>query len=247
MGTLNVGRRPDLDAAAASGPSQGVLDEGTLAVLAAQERERARLADELHDGAAQLLSNLAMHCEIVDRQMTTDPPAARAELARMREMLGRELESLRGYISQLRPPMASSEDLDAALREAAGRLTQTSGVPVEVRLDAPATSLESAARSAVLRVAQEALRNIGKHAAASRAWLHTRYDRTAPSPVWLLEVGDNGRGFDLGAVDGGTSRRHFGLRFMRERSELLGARLAIDTQPAAGTVVRLTIQSGERS
>jgi two-component system, NarL family, sensor histidine kinase DegS len=247
MGTLGLPRRPDLDALAEAKESvDRALDDLALAVLAAQERERARLADELHDGAAQVLSNLIMHTEIVERQIALNPDEARAELQQMRRMLTAELDNLRAYINQLRPPMSHSDDLDEALREAAERLTETTGVPVDVRLDAPAAALERAARPAVLRVAQEALRNTAKHAQASRAWLHTRSEPSASGSLWVLEVGDDGQGFDLDKVRRPGNRRHFGLRFMRERSELLGARLTIDTRPAAGTVVRLSIQSGER-
>ena len=61
----------------------------------------------------------------------------------------------------------------------------------------------------------------------------------------MLEVGDNGRGFDLDTVAAHPNRRHFGLRFMRERSDLLGSQLSIQTSPAAGTVVRLSINPRE--
>ncbi len=247
MGTLDLGRRPDNEAATgATGSVELPLDDLARAVLAAHESERARLADELHDGAAQVLSNLVMHSEVVERQLAGDPEGARAELQHMRRLLSTELENLRAYIGQLRPPMADSEDLDEALREAATRLTETTGVSVDVQLDGPADRLDSAARPAVLRVAQEALRNIAKHATANRAWLHTSIAADPVASVWVLEVGDDGRGFDLDAIAGHADRRHFGLRFMRERSDLLGARLAIDTKPAAGTVVRLTIKSGGR-
>lgn len=252
MGTLGLGRRSDLDAPAEAPESfDRALDDLTVAVLAAQERERGRLADELHDGPAQVLSNLVMHTEIIERQLALDPAEARAELQQMRRLLNAELENLRAFIGQLRPPMSSSDDLDEALREAAARLTETNGVPVEVRLEAPPARLERAIRPAVLRVAQEALRNTARHAGASRAWLHTRLEpieagEAEAASAWLLEVGDDGRGFDLDAVDGHPDRRHFGLRFMRERSDLLGGRLTIDTRPAGGTVVRLAILNGER-
>lgn len=248
MGSLGLGRRPDLDALVEAKESvDRALDDLALAVLAAQERERARLADELHDGAAQVLSNLIMQTEIIERLLRDDPVEARAELVAMRQQLTTELDSLRGYINQLRPPMAESDDLDEALREAAARLTETAGVPVEVRLEASPAALERGARPAVLRVAQEALRNIAKHAEAKHAWLTTVVEQGPAGPLWVLEVGDDGRGFDPENIGRQPSRRHFGLRFMRERSELLGARLAIETHPAAGTVVRLSIStSGER-
>jgi two-component system nitrate/nitrite sensor histidine kinase NarX len=97
----------------------------------------------------------------------------------------------------------------------------------------------------VLRVAQEALRNIAKHSGASRAWVVTR-TITDPDGVtrWQLEVGDDGKGFDFDTATSHPNRRHFGLRFMRERAELLGSELTITTSPASGTIVRLTTEIG---
>lgn len=245
MGTLSPDRKRRLGALAEAKESvDRALGDLALAVLEAQERERTRLADELHDGPAQALSNLIMQSEVIERLLREDPEKALAELDRLRELLRSELELLRGYIYQLRPPLSSSDDLDTALIEAASRLTESSGVPVEVRLEAPGDALDRAARSAVLRVAQEALRNIGKHAEASKAWLQTRLEQGAgSSPAWVLEVGDDGKGYDTKELQQRERRRHFGIRFMRERSDLLGARLAIESRPGAGTIVRLAVSS----
>jgi two-component system sensor histidine kinase DegS len=246
MGTLGIGRRPNLDALVEAKESvDRALDDLAVTVLSAQERERARLADELHDGPAQVLSNLILQIEIIERQLNDNVEGARAELHQMRELLRTELDNLRGYINQLRPPLSDSDDLDAALREAAAMLSDSTGLPVEVELAGSAAIVDRAARPAVLRVAQEALRNVAKHADATRAWLVTRLEQDETSQTWVMEVGDDGRGFDLTGVDRQAGRRHFGLRFMRERSELLGARLDIETGPGAGTIVRLSIR-GER-
>jgi two-component system, NarL family, sensor histidine kinase DegS len=244
MGTLGIGRQAEIGALAeAKGSVDRALDELALAVLEAQERERARLADELHDGPAQALSNLIMQSEIIERQVRDAPQLAIEELHRLRDLLRSELEMLRGYIYQLRPSMTEWDDLNTALAEAASRLTESTAVPVEVSLEAPPDALERAARSAVLRVAQEALRNIGKHSEARRAWLRTRLEDGTRGPAWILEVADDGRGFEPADASQATRRRHFGLRFMHERSELLGGRLALESTPGAGTVVRLTVNS----
>jgi two-component system sensor histidine kinase UhpB len=170
------------------------------------------------------------------------------ELDKMRRLLQRELETLRAYISQLRPPLSEPEGLDDALRDSATSLTEYTSIPVDVRLDAPAELLEDSARMVAIRVAQEALRNIGKHSGAQRAWLITRQEVRPSGDVWIMEVGDDGRGFDVGAAGAQENRRHFGLRFMRERSDLLGSQLFIETAPGAGTLVRLIIGiGGERS
>jgi len=232
LGEPPVGDAPDVDTRAA------------LALLAAHEQERSRLAEELHDGPAQALANAIFQTEIVDRAVRNDPESARAELLALRQMLERELDTLRGYINQLRPSLGEEAGLDDALRDSANALSQRSGLPVELRLEAPDDELHEAARTVVLRVAQEALRNIAKHAGATRAWVHT-FVANADVRRWVLEVGDDGRGFDLDSVAANPNRRHFGLRFMRERSDLLGSQLTIQTSPAAGTVVRLTIDPGE--
>ncbi|HYI21970.1 MAG TPA: histidine kinase [Candidatus Limnocylindrales bacterium] len=220
-----------------------------MALLAAHEQERSRLAEELHDGPAQALANAIFQIEILDRAVRDDPAAAREELASLRAMLERELDTLRGYINQLRPSLNEAAGLEEALRDSAEALTQQSGVPIELRIEASGGELRPAARAVVLRVAQEAMRNIAKHSSATKAWLATR-TRVSPDGEhqWILEVGDDGRGFDYQAVAAHPNKRHFGLRFMRERADLLGSDLAIQTDPA-GTVVRLTIVTtgGERS
>lgn len=228
----------------ASDPSD-IDQRMAMALLAAHEQERSRLAEELHDGPAQALANAIFQTEILDRAVRDDPVAAQAEINALRQMLERELDTLRGYINQLRPSLGEAAGLDEALRDSAGAMSQRTGLPVDVRLEAADTELHEAARTVVLRVEQEALRNIAKHSGATRAWVRTMHIDTTEGRRWILEVGDDGSGFDLAAVAAHPDRRHFGLRFMRERSDLLGSQLTIQTSPAAGTVVRLTIDPRE--
>jgi two-component system sensor histidine kinase DegS len=226
-----------------------------MALLGAHEEERSRLAEELHDGPAQALANAIFQTEIVDRAVRSDPAAARAEILALRQMLERELDALRGYINQLRPSLGEAAGLDDALRDSANAMSQRTGMPVDMRLEGPNDELHESARTVVLRVAQEALRNIAKHSGATRAWVRTYAtepitgdDGDTPGGAtrqWVLEVGDDGRGFDFAEVAAHPNRRHFGLRFMRERAELLGSNLTFQTGPAAGTVVRLTIDPTE--
>lgn len=235
-----AGVTPEMPAA-----EQGDADPRmAMALLAAHEQERSRLAEELHDGPAQALANAIFQTEILDRAVRTSPESARAEIKALRQILERELDTLRGYINQLRPSLGEAAGLDDALRDSANALSQRTGMPLEMRLEAPNADLHDAAQTVVLRVAQEAMRNIGKHSGATRAWLRTFATEEGGVRRWVLEVGDNGRGFDLSAVASRPDRRHFGLRFMRERAELLGSDLTIQTSPAAGTVVRLTVDPG---
>lgn len=215
-----------------------------MQLLGAREQERSRLAEELHDGPAQALASAIFQVQIVERAIKEDPATAIAELVALREILDGELDTLRSYINQLRPSLAEAEGLDDALLDTASAISERTGIPIDVSLEASGTRLHVAARTAVLRVAQEALRNTGKHSGASRAWVRTRESTSRDGAAqWHLEVGDDGRGFDYRTA-AGRNRRHFGLRFMRERAGLLGAELTIETRPDAGTVVRLTIATG---
>lgn len=240
--TLSGAVEPEMAADSVSDPNTA------MALLAAHEQERQRLAEELHDGPAQAFANAIFQAQLVERALRDDPEAARVELAALHQMLERELDTLRGYINQLRPSLGEAAGLEEALRDSASALGQRTGLPVEVRLEAESARLHAAAQTVVLRVAQEALRNVVKHADATEAWLATRQGTNAEGKEqWVLEIGDNGRGFDYESVAAHPNRRHFGLRFMRERAELLGSKLTFETHPAAGTVVRLTIDLAEGS
>ncbi|HEY7025883.1 MAG TPA: sensor histidine kinase [Candidatus Limnocylindrales bacterium] len=217
-----------------------------MALLDAHEQERSRLAEELHDGPAQALANAIFQTELVDRAVREDPEAARTEILALRKMLERELDTLRGYINQLRPSLGEADaSLDDALTDSVNAMSQRSAIPVDLQLGADDGELPSAARTVVLRVAQEALRNIAKHSGATRAWVRTYVAQAVDGRRWVLEVEDNGHGFDMQTVAANPNRRHFGLRFMRERSDLLGSQLSFQTNPDSGTLVRLTIDPRE--
>jgi two-component system sensor histidine kinase DegS len=243
-GQIRALARPD-----AENSTDEVMAQLALALLEAQEEERSRLAEELHDGPAQALANAIFQTEILDRAIREDTPEAnqlaQTELFSLRQILDRELEVLRGYINQLRPSLDEAEGVEEALRDSVAGIHQRSGLPIDVSLEASSDELPDGARTVVLRVAQEALRNIAKHSGASRAWVSTR-TTTEPDGVrrWQLEVGDDGKGFDIDTVTSHPNRRHFGLRFMRERAELLGSELTITTSPDSGTIVRLTTEVG---
>jgi signal transduction histidine kinase len=113
------------------------------------------------------------------------------------------------------------------------------GLEISLELEAPTDVLTDGQRTTALRVAQEALQNVRKHAAASNVVVATRLE----DDDWSLEVRDDGRGFDIGAV-AARGRRNFGLQFMRERAELIGARFDVRSRPDGGTVVRLAIPTG---
>ncbi|MGC8634294.1 MAG: sensor histidine kinase [Candidatus Limnocylindrales bacterium] len=238
-----------------------------MRILEAQESERQRLAQEVHDGPAQALTNAIFQVEFIDRMLERDPVGARAEIRYLRDLLRRELGDVRAFITQLRPPLLDEIGLYGAIRDQAAAFETATGVNVDLQLVAPPEQLGDTQQTVVLRIAQEALQNVRRHASARhvRVATHVRggpgqADAGGRGPTgpegrsggigaptagadWMLEVEDDGRGFDPDVARDAASRS-FGLRFMRERAELIGARLDIDSRPSAGTRVRVTIPAG---
>ena len=207
-----------------------------MRIMEAQEAERSRLAQEIHDGPTQALSNAIFQVEYIERVIADDTSLARTELELLRELLRRELGEVRAFISQLRPPMLDELGLDGAIAQAADNVRAMGAVNTTTQFMAPTEGLTDGQRTVALRVTQEALQNVRKHAGAATVAVTTRLE----DAHWVLEIRDDGRGFDIDAV-AARGRRNFGLQFMRERAELIGARFDVRSRPEGGTVVRLAI------
>jgi two-component system sensor histidine kinase DegS len=220
----------------------GLATDMQMRIVQAQEAERSRLAQEVHDGPAQTLSNAIFQVEYIERVLGEDVRMAASELHFLREILRRELGEVRTFISQLRPPLLDELGLNGSIIDAVENMSALAGATVQTDLTAPSDGLSSTQQTAVLRIVQEALQNVRKHAAASRTVVSTRLE----APIWILEVSDDGRGFEVGAV-AARGRRNFGLQFMRERAELVGAQFEVRSRPGGGTVVSLSIPVGEEN
>ncbi len=210
--------------------------DAQMRIVEAQEAERSRLAREVHDGPAQALANGIFQVEVVERLLDRDEMLARAELRLLRDILNRELRSVRAFLSQLRPPLLADLGLSGAISDAAQQVGNIIGVQIAVDLDDGLDDLPETVEIVILRVIQEALQNIRKHASATS--VRVRVVREGSG--WTVEVRDDGRGFDPDAAPV-SGRRNFGLQFMRERADLIGARFEVRSRPDLGTVVRMAI------
>jgi two-component system, NarL family, sensor histidine kinase DegS len=221
------------------GSGDSLPSELQMRIIEAQEAERSRLAQEIHDGPAQVLSNAIFQVEFIERAIDRDEDLARNELRFLREQLRRELGSVRTFISQLRPPVLDELGLDGAIADAVARTTALTGLAITTDLAAPTDRLSETEQTVALRIVQEALQNVRKHGGASSVTVST----VVGGNEWVLTVRDDGRGFDVGAV-AARGRRNFGLQFMQERAELVGARFEVQSRPDGGTIVRLAIPMG---
>lgn len=217
-------------------------DDVALPVTEAVDAERARIGREIHDGPAQALANAVFLVDDIERQVERSPSDAIDGLRRLRSLLRREITNIREFISELRPPMVDAAGLDVAIRDAVDSLRATTSLVITADLRAPSDLLDDRQRTVVLRVAQEALQNVRKHAGAATVTVVS----DLADDGWALEIRDDGRGFDLGTV-AARGRRNFGLQFMRERAELIDARFDVRSRPDGGTVVRLEIPTGART
>lgn len=202
----------------------GQREEGAVA-LAAQEAERARIAQELHDGVGQSLTAILLDAGFAAQRDHVEPE----DMARIRDTTRAALEEVRRVARQLRPHVLE----DLGLRSALASLTQelfSHGPTHVVRdIDQGLVDLDEGLEVVVFRTAQEALTNVARHAQASTVELSLRRD----GERLVLTVADDGRGVPPGAE--GT-----GLRGMRERAALVGGDLHIETPASGGTVVRLS-------
>ena len=207
----------------------------SLRIVQAQEGERQRMAENIHDGPAQVLTNAIFQVEYLDRLLGHADRAAQAEVAFLRDMLRNGLDEVRTFITDLRPPVVDV-GMATALSERAQQLEERHGIAMQVSVAGIDERLTPSQRASVLRIVQEALQNVRKHAAASTVAIRLEGDS--------LVIEDNGRGFDLMRLASGASR-NFGLQFMRERAELLGGQLQIESRQGEGTriLLRLPVQA----
>ncbi len=201
------------------------------AVWKVQEAEQRRLARELHDGLGQTLTALTHQLERLREKLDGSLPAEHsARLADSVDMARLALNETRELSRLLRPPVLDDLGLAPALTWLARTLEQRTGLKVELALAALDERLDPDLEILVFRLVQEALTNALRHAGVDRVQVAVR--RTPESLE--LKVADAGRGFDPQAVLGGTATGS-GLRGMRDRLELFGGRLDLDSAPGEGT------------
>jgi signal transduction histidine kinase len=198
-----------------------------LAVL----EDRERIAKELHDGAIQSLFAVGMGLQ--GSALLAGSSELRDRLQNAVEELDRVIRDLRNYIFGLRPGILADRQLDQAIQGLVEEFRRRTGMVAVAEVD-PAVAADLGGRAAdVIQLAREALSNVSRHARAVTCRVSLYRDEGGG----VLEIDDDGRGFDL-ARSPGTGQ---GLRNLRERAEGLGGRAEIHTTPGQGTRVRVTI------
>jgi signal transduction histidine kinase len=200
-----------------------------LRALAADE-ERGRIARDLHDSAKQQAFALSAQLDAARSRLRQSPEAAERHLLQAEQLADSLRQELAALILDLRPPALGDGGLAAALHAYAARWSEHTGIAAEVTIEGkhpPPVAFEGP----LLRIAQEALANVGRHSGARRVGIRLEL---SPSRVGM-EIADDGRGFDQEQVRAGV-----GLASMRERAVALpGGTLAVESRPGAGTRVNV--------
>jgi signal transduction histidine kinase len=201
---------------------------------AAIVRERLKIARDLHDTLAHSMMALLSEVRFLRRLHAREPHAVAEELVRAEDLARKGLQEARSAISQMRVNAVRDTGLGPALSREFDRFVDRTGTAGDFSADAESARFGDERAETLLRMAQEALRNVERHSQATRVAvkLATRDD------LLELRIEDNGVGFDAHA----PRPEHYGLVGLREQADLIGAELRIDTGPQRGTLISVTLR-----
>jgi signal transduction histidine kinase len=219
-------------------------------LVTAQEDERRRLAANLHDDTIQALAAALLHLDVLEARVDRAVrdlgdggrdawDAVRSSATRVRQNVEHGLQSARTFLFDLRPAVLDEAGLETALQRQLDRVAEQNDCAVELRW-AVTDRLDPDRETILFRAVQEALANVVKHAHAAKVAIRAWRD----GGVVVVEVADDGSGFDPVEALAWASTGHLGLRFMTERVEGAGGSLCIDAMPGQGTRVEFRLPAG---
>ena len=213
-----------------------------------QENERRRLALELHGGIGQTLTAIKNQLERLRAPGRTPQGSFEASIAELVETVSQALDEMRNLARFLRPAVLDDLGLEPALRWLARNAAQRFDLEVDLRVAGLSERLDPEIETLAFRVVQEALTNAARHSGGKGA----RVEVTRDALTLHALVRDEGMGFDPRAsLAGDADEAGVGLRGIRDRVELFGGTLRIDSAPGAGTTIAITVPladpSGEAS
>jgi signal transduction histidine kinase len=224
---------------------QDIVDERER-MIEVQEEARKKLARDLHDGPTQSVSAIAMRVNLAQRMLSKNPAAASDELGRIEDIARRTTKEIRHMLFTLRPLVLESQGLVAALHSIAEKTKETYQQNVIIKVDESILeSLEIGRQGVIFYIVEEAINNARKHAKAAHIWVTMR---PVEKDLALLEIQDDGIGFDVAAVTRSYDQRgSLGMVNLRDRTELVNGLLNVQSTPGKGTRVQVYIPLTEES
>jgi len=210
------------------------------------EEARKKLARDLHDGPTQSVAAMAMRLNITRRMLVKDVKGATEEIVKLEELAHRTTKEIRHMLFTLRPLILESQGLLAAVQAMSDKMMETYSQKVTINIEERVTTqLEMGKQGVIFYIIEEAVNNARKHAAALVIAVNLRLVETG---IALLEIIDNGLGFDVKAMSESYDKRansSLGMVNLRERSELVNGLLQIDSAVGKGTKVQVYIPLSE--
>jgi signal transduction histidine kinase len=211
-----------------------------------QEETRKKLARDLHDGPTQSVAAMAMRINLVRRMLKKDINEATKELVKIEELAHRTTKEIRHMLFTLRPLILESQGLNAALQAMAEKMRETFSQNVLINVEEDVLeNMEMGKQGVIFYIIEEAATNSRKHSNAVHIWVRLRPFETN---IALLEIEDDGLGFDVEAVNKSYDKRgSLGMVNLRERTELVNGLLNIDSAPGKGTRIQVYIPLSEEA
>ena len=208
-------------------------------IVEVEEEARKKLARDLHDGPTQNVAAIAMRMNIIYRILERTPEEVPAELKKVEELARRTTKEIRHMLFTLRPLVLENQGLAAALEQLAEKMKETHNQAVAVRVSRDAEQLlDGHQQGVVFYIVEEAVGNARKHAQASLISVSVMKQED----VILIQISDNGVGFDTSAVEANYDQRgSLGMVNLRERTELLNGTLRIESASGRGTTVTVYV------
>jgi len=209
-------------------------------MIEVQEEARKKLARDLHDGPTQSVAAMAMRINLARRILKKDVKEADNELVKIEELAHRTTKEIRHMLFTLRPLILESQGLTAALEAMAEKMRETFTQNVIINIDEKILEdMEMGKQGVIFYIVEEATNNARKHANALHIWVRLR---PFESGIALLEIEDDGLGFDVAAVNKSYDKRgSLGMVNLRERSELVNGLLNVDSALGKGTRIQVYI------
>ncbi|OGN75346.1 MAG: hypothetical protein A2X25_01335 [Chloroflexi bacterium GWB2_49_20] len=204
----------------------------------AQEEERKNIARSLHDDTGQALTMLIISLDQLEAHLPAQHGDLIQDVQAARQLAANALAELRRIVFGLRPAILDDLGLVSAIRWYARSNLEAAGIHIDVDAPEPMPELPPQISITLFRISQEAVNNILRHAAARSVHIHISLEAQSI----CLDVIDDGRGFDMQAVsDEALQSHHLGLLGLRERAELLGGEILLDSTPGRGTCLQVCL------
>ena len=206
-------------------------------ILSAQEDERKKISRELHDVIAQTLTSINVRLATLKKEAAINIKGLDRNIDRTQRLVEKSVNIVHQFARELRPAALDDLGLIPALHSFLKNFTARTGVRTRLTAFAGVEQLDTARRTALYRVAQEALTNVARHAQASRADISIQKF----TDCICLRIKDNGKSFPVERVMHARGGRRLGLLGMRERLEMVGGRFEVESAPGKGTCVAAQI------